>query len=115
MTETVTDGAGSDPSLLQTTAQQIADGFVINGRKWMITGVPEASINIVMARTLDAKGVDLGATMFIVDMDTPGIFMERWPTYEQLYASFRRNIPARATTSPPMFATAMRRTRAKLR
>ena len=27
MTETVTDGAGSDPSLLQTTAQQVADGF----------------------------------------------------------------------------------------
>ena len=55
MTETVTDGAGSDPSLLQTIAQQISDGFVINGRKWMITGVPEASINIVMARTLDAE------------------------------------------------------------
>ena len=57
MTETVTDGAGSDPSLLQTIAQQMSDGFVINGRKWMITGVPEASINIVMARTLDARGV----------------------------------------------------------
>src|ERR1700693_6247053 len=38
MTETVTDGAGSDPSLLQTIAQQVSDGFVINGRKWMITG-----------------------------------------------------------------------------
>jgi acyl-CoA dehydrogenase len=77
MTETVTDGAGSDPSLLQTTAQQVADGFVINGRKWMITGVPEASINIVMARTLDAKGVDLGATMFLVDMDAPGFRVDR--------------------------------------
>jgi acyl-CoA dehydrogenase len=77
MTETVTDGAGSDPSLLQTTARQTSDGFVIDGRKWMITGVPEASINIVMARTLDAKGVDLGATMFFVDMDAPGFRVDR--------------------------------------
>ena len=51
--------------------------FVINGRKWMITGVPEASINIVMARTLDASGVDLGATMFFVDMDAPGFRVDR--------------------------------------
>ena len=77
MTETVTDGAGSDPSLLQTTAQQVPDGFVINGRKWMITGVPEASINIVMARTLDVRGADLGATMFLVDMNAPGFRVHR--------------------------------------
>jgi acyl-CoA dehydrogenase len=77
MTETVTDGAGSDPSLLQTIAQETSDGFVINGRKWLITGVPEASINIVMARTLNARAVDLGATMFFVDMDAPGFRVDR--------------------------------------
>jgi acyl-CoA dehydrogenase len=77
MTETVTDGAGSDPSLLQTTARRVADGFVINGRKWMITGVPEASLNIVMARALDATGADLGATMFLVDVDAPGFSVDR--------------------------------------
>ena len=77
MTETVTDGAGSDPSLLQTTAQQVADGFLISGRKWMITGVPEASFNIVMARTLDPSGLDLGATMFFVDIDAQGFRIDR--------------------------------------
>jgi acyl-CoA dehydrogenase len=77
MTETVTDGAGSDPSLLQTVARRTADGFVINGRKWMITGVPDASINIVLARTLDATGADIGATMFLVDMDAPGFRVTR--------------------------------------
>ena len=77
MTETVTDGAGSDPSLLQTVARRTADGFVINGRKWMITGVPDASINIVLTRTLDATGADLGATMFILDMDAPGFRVVR--------------------------------------
>ena len=77
MTETVTNGAGSDPSLLQTVARRTADGFVINGRKWMITGVPDASINIVLTRTLDATGADLGATMFILDMDAPGFRVVR--------------------------------------
>ena len=77
MTETVTDGAGSDPSLLQTTARRVIDGFIVNGQKWMITGVPDASINIVMARTLDMTGTDLGATMFLVDMDAPGFHVER--------------------------------------
>ena len=43
----------------------------------MITGVPGAAINIVMARTLDAAGKDLGATMFFVDIDAPGFRVDR--------------------------------------
>src|ERR1700678_110605 len=52
-------GAGSDPSLLKTTARRVGDDYLINGRKWLITGAPGASINIVMARTEDADGRDL--------------------------------------------------------
>src|SRR6202142_1176462 len=59
MTETVTDGAGADPSLLNTIAQQHGDSFRISGRKYMITGAPGAALNIVMARTLDPRGADL--------------------------------------------------------
>lgn len=78
MTETVTDGAGADPSLLQTVAQQDGEGvFRISGRKYMITGAPGATLNIVMARTLDPEGTDLGATMFLVDTDAPGFRIER--------------------------------------
>jgi acyl-CoA dehydrogenase len=77
MTETVSDGAGSDPSLLKTIAQQDGHDFVITGRKYMITGVPDAAINIVMARTLDNAGKDLGATMFFVDLDAPGFRVDR--------------------------------------
>jgi len=77
MTETATDGAGSDPSLLKTVAQQDGDDFVISGQKYMITGVPDAAINIVMARTLDGSGRDLGATMFFVDLDAPGFRIDR--------------------------------------
>jgi acyl-CoA dehydrogenase len=70
-------GAGSDPSLMKTTARRVGDDYVINGRKWLITGAPGASINIVMARTEDANGRDLGATMFLVDTDAPGFSINR--------------------------------------
>ena len=67
------NGAGSDPSLMKVTAEKRGDKFVINGRKWLITGYPGASLVIVMAKTLDTDGTDLGATMFLVPMDTPGM------------------------------------------
>ncbi len=70
-------GAGSDPALLKTVARRDGDDFVINGRKWLITGAPGASLNIVMARTEDKDGRDLGATMFLADMDAPGFVLKR--------------------------------------
>lgn len=77
MTETTEDGAGADPSLLRATAQEVEDGYVINGRKYMISGVPGATYNIVMARAIDRTGKDLGASMFFVDMDAPGFSLVR--------------------------------------
>ncbi|MEQ1806966.1 MAG: acyl-CoA dehydrogenase family protein, partial [Burkholderiaceae bacterium] len=71
------DGAGADPSLLKTSARADGDDFVIDGRKWLITGVPGAALNIVMARTFDAAGVDIGASMFLVDIDAPGFRIVR--------------------------------------
>ncbi|MDP6565773.1 MAG: acyl-CoA dehydrogenase family protein [Alphaproteobacteria bacterium] len=65
-------GAGSDPSMLKTEARETADGYLINGRKWLVTGVDGAAFQIVMARTFDAAGNDLGATMFLADMQVPG-------------------------------------------
>jgi acyl-CoA dehydrogenase len=67
-------GAGSDPSLLNTTYRRDGDGFVINGRKWLITGAAGASCIIVMARDEDdAKQ----ATMFLLPMETQGIEVSR--------------------------------------
>ena len=71
------DGAGADPSLLKTTARADGDHYVVNGRKWLITGVPGAALNIVMARTVDAGGADVGATMFLVPIDAPGFSVVR--------------------------------------
>jgi len=65
-------GAGADPSMLQTTATRDGDGYRINGVKWFITGADGADYAIVMARMEDGS-----ATMFLTDMNAPGITLER--------------------------------------
>ena len=67
-------GAGSDPSMLATTAVLDAAGehYLIDGRKWFITGAEGAKLAIIMAMV---PGV--GATMFLADMAAPGITLER--------------------------------------
>jgi len=65
-------GAGADPAMLATTATRDGDDFVINGTKWFITGAEGADYAIVMARMEDGS-----ATMFLTDMDRPGIVLER--------------------------------------
>ena len=69
-------GAGSDPSLLATTAVKRGDRFVINGTKWLITGAQGAAFAIVMARTI-VDGQDMGATMFLCDLPTKGFTVSR--------------------------------------
>ncbi|MGK8436806.1 acyl-CoA dehydrogenase family protein [Ectopseudomonas hydrolytica] len=66
------DGAGSDPSMLATTAVRDGDDYLINGTKWLITGAEGASFAIIMARTEDGN-----ATMFLTDTDRPGFICER--------------------------------------
>ncbi|MEQ8347725.1 MAG: acyl-CoA dehydrogenase family protein [Sneathiellaceae bacterium] len=70
-------GAGSDPSLMKTVARRDGDGYVIDGVKWLITGMEGASLAIIMARTVDEAGDDLGVTMFLADADAPGIRHQR--------------------------------------
>lgn len=65
-------GAGADPGMLATTATRDGNGYLINGRKWFITGADGAAYGIVMARMEDGS-----ATMFLTDMDRPGITLER--------------------------------------
>ncbi|MDO8251375.1 MAG: acyl-CoA dehydrogenase family protein [Rhodoferax sp.] len=65
-------GAGADPSMLMTTAVRDGDDYVINGRKWFITGAEGASYAIIMARMEDGS-----ATMFLADMPQPGIRVVR--------------------------------------
>ncbi len=72
MTEPAAEGgAGSDPSMLKTTARPDGNHWVVNGRKAFITGMVGASVGIIMARS------DEGATLFLVDLPMDGIRVER--------------------------------------
>jgi acyl-CoA dehydrogenase len=76
MTEPAADGgAGSDPSMLQTTARRDGNHWLINGRKAFITGYDGAAVGIVMANSGTADKV--AATMFLVDLPDPAIRIER--------------------------------------
>ena len=69
-------GAGSDPGALSTIARSTNSGYVVNGRKWLITGARGAEVAIIMARTEGGPG-DGQATMFLTDMEQPGIRIVR--------------------------------------
>jgi acyl-CoA dehydrogenase len=70
------NGAGSDPSLMRTTARLDGNHWVIAGRKTFITGAQGASVGIVMAST-DGGGGRTSATMFLVDLPHPAVRIER--------------------------------------
>ena len=79
-------GAGSDPTMLQTTATRTKRGWVINGEKWFITGFNGAKLNIVMAKTSEKIENNQGATMFLINNNDPGITKLR--TQNSMESSF---------------------------
>lgn len=69
-------GSGSDPAgMMLTQATRDGDDWVINGRKWYITGAEEAAHFIVVARTSD--DARKGLTAFLFHRDAPGFRIER--------------------------------------
>lgn len=76
-------GTGADPSLLLTRAERRGDRWVINGRKHFISGAEGAAFCILMARTDEVRGRH-GATMFLVDADSPGFQIVRRPQIHDL-------------------------------
>jgi acyl-CoA dehydrogenase len=72
MTEPAAEGgAGSDPTMLQTTARADGEDWIISGRKAFVTGAQGASFGIVMAKTTET------ATMFLVPLPQPSVVIER--------------------------------------
>ncbi len=64
-------GAGSDPSMLKTTAESDGSKWLINGRKAYITGAEGAGVGLIMAKTAT------GATIFLTELPHPSVRIER--------------------------------------
>ena len=74
------DVASSDPTNLQTTLRADGDDWVLNGRKWFITGAahPHCKLLIVMCKNegpsgLDGQDAHHQHSMVLVPLDTPGV------------------------------------------
>lgn len=63
---------GSDVASMKTTAKEVSDGWIINGTKMWISGIPVADVGIVFAMT-DREKRHRGMSAFIVDMHSAGI------------------------------------------
>jgi acyl-CoA dehydrogenase len=76
-------GAGSDPSMIESTARPAGSGWVIHGEKWFVTYGDVAGVYIVMANAL----VDGSAlpTLFLVDAGLPGIDVVDDPPFTHTY------------------------------
>jgi acyl-CoA dehydrogenase len=75
MTEPET--AGSNPTLLATTAVADGDDYVINGQKWFTSSADGASVAILMAVTDPDAPPHQRASMILVPTDTPGFNLVR--------------------------------------
>ena len=69
-------GAGSDVSAIRTRAVRDGDEYVINGSKTYITNGHRADFIVLVTKTDDDAGYD-GFTLFVVDMDLPGVIREK--------------------------------------
>jgi acyl-CoA dehydrogenase len=67
------DVASSDPTNLETTAVRDGDEWVLNGKKWCITGANGAAFAIVVAKTgSDEAAGHRNYSLILVPTDTPG-------------------------------------------
>ena len=74
-------GAGSDLANITTTAvADDDDGFVLDGEKVLVTGAHKSDWCGTIARTDPASRGSRGLSMFLVDLRTPGVTVERVPT-----------------------------------
>lgn len=77
------DVGSSDPTQLQTRITRDGDDWVVNGRKWFITGAahPNCRLAVVIGHADSIPGGDEDThhahSIVLVPMDTPGVVVER--------------------------------------
>jgi len=77
---------GSDVASMKSVAQEVEDGFILNGTKMWISGVPVADVGIVYAYT-DRAAKHKGISAFMVDMHAPGVTQKAIDTKLGLYCA----------------------------
>ncbi|MBT2214048.1 acyl-CoA dehydrogenase family protein [Actinomadura sp. NEAU-AAG7] len=73
------DVASSDATNIATRIERDGDHYVVNGRKWWITGAadPRCAVMIVMGRTDPEAAAHRRWSMVLVPMDAPGVEVVR--------------------------------------
>jgi acyl-CoA dehydrogenase len=74
--------ASSDATNLETSIMPDGDDYVINGRKWWISGImnPDCKLMLVMGKTLFDNPRHQQHSIIIVPRDTPGVKIVRTTT-----------------------------------
>jgi acyl-CoA dehydrogenase len=73
------DVGSSDATNISLRIERAGDGYVLNGRKWWISGVlhPHCKVMIVMGKTDPNAPVHRQQSMILVPLDTPGVTVVR--------------------------------------
>lgn len=71
--------ASSDATNIETRIERNGDDYVINGRKWWVTGAPSqrCKVAIVMGKSDPSAPRHKQQSMILVPMDTPGVTVVR--------------------------------------
>lgn len=71
--------ASSDATNIETQIRRDGDHYVVNGRKWWVTGAPSqrCKVAIVMGKSDPGAAKHLQQSMILVPMDSPGVTVER--------------------------------------
>jgi acyl-CoA dehydrogenase len=72
------ENAGSDPTMVETTATREGDAWAITGEKWHVTSGDVADFFLLHTHV---EGDPAKATIFLVDKDMPGVRLVRTPSY----------------------------------
>jgi acyl-CoA dehydrogenase len=73
------DVASSDATNIQSTIARDGSDYMLNGRKWWISGAgdPRCRVAIFMGRSNPAAAKHLQQSMILVPLDTPGVHIRR--------------------------------------
>ena len=64
---------GSDLAGLRTRAERAGDGWIVNGQKIWTSGAQDSDWGLLLARTDPKQPKHAGLTMFVLQMDRPGV------------------------------------------